>query len=498
MIVAGLDIGTTRCKLTAFRENGECLGHVYREYPHLRVDTGHEINPLKLWYSVREVLAESAVAWPEIAAIGITSFGETFVLLDERDMPLQQAMLYTDPRGADECEALCEAIGKETLIKITGAKPHAMYSLPKLMWVQRNQPELFSQVKRVCLIADYVVYLLTGNARIDYSLAARTLAFDLQTLAWSEPVLKAAGIDPCLFSKPVPTGTSAGPMLSLVAETLGFHRMPVIVLAGHDQVAAAVGSGVFEDGLAVDGAGTVECITPVFTQLPDPLKMAEGSYAIVPHAVAGNYVSYAFSFTGGAAAQWCARLLAEAAGPEKPAPEALYDTLSGPGFLEKPTGLLVLPHFAGAATPYMDNGSKAAILGLTLETSPHDLFCAIMEGVCYEMRVNLLKLREAGVLIHALHATGGCANNRIWMQIKADVLGIPVKALQTAEAGGTGAAMLAGVVCGAFEDLPAAAAEMVRVREVYSPRQPQHEAYGNLFRRYAALYQAVRPLMDEK
>ena len=129
----------------------------------------------------------------------------------------------------------------------------------------------------------------------------------------------------------------------------------------------------------------------------------------------------------------------------------------------------------------MDSGSKAAILGLTLETSPHDLFCAIMEGVCYEMRINLEKLREAGVAIHTLHATGGCASNRVWTQMKADVLGIPVTALQTAEAGGTGAAMLAGVASGAFENLRAAAAQMIRVREVFSPRQPQHEAYSSVF-----------------
>ena len=276
MIVAGLDIGTTRCKLTAFRRDGEYLGRVCREYPHTSADSMYEIDPLKLWNGVREVLAEAAASWPEIAAVGVTSFGETFVMLDEQDIPLRYAMLYTDPRGAEECEALCEMVGKENLIRITGVTPHAMYSLPKLMWVRRNQPELFRRTKRVCLIADYIVYLLTGNARIDYSLAARTLALDLHTLTWSERVFKAAGIDPRLFSSPVPTGTPAGSMLPVMAAKLGFHSAPVVVPAGHDQVAAAVGSGVFEEGMAVDGAGTVECVTPVFAKYPDPLKMAEG------------------------------------------------------------------------------------------------------------------------------------------------------------------------------------------------------------------------------
>ena len=497
MRIAGLDIGTTGCKLTAFDNEGECLGRVYREYPNTRSSSGHELDPLRLLDGVMEVLAESAVRWPEIVAIGITSFGETFVMLDENDLPLRPAMLYTDPRGKQECDMLRDAVGKEDLIQITGTNPHAMYSLPKIMWVKHNQPELYKRTKRVCLIADYIVYLLTGNAQTEYSLAARTMAFDLQRLQWSDRVLAAGGINAQLFSALKPTGTSAGNMLPPLAQQFGFSSNPLIVPAGHDQVAAAVGSGVLAEGAAVDGAGTVECITPVFEEFPNLTQMAEGSYAVVPHAVPGKYVSYAFSFTGGAATSWYTRHLMEYPGSRELDQHKLYEALSGMEFLDQPTRLLVLPHFAGAATPYMDSGSKAAILGLTLETTPHDIYCAIMEGVCYEMRINMEKLKQAGVSVCTLNATGGCANNRIWMQIKADVLGIPITALQTIEAGGTGAAMMAGVACNMFTDINDAAAKMVKLSETYTPRALQHMEYNKMFQRYQQLYQAIRPLMDE-
>ncbi len=114
-----------------------------------------------IWQAVRGVLAEAAKQWPGIGGIGVTSFGETFVLLDENDQPLLNAMLYTDQRGEIECEALCAALGREKLATITGVNPHPMYSIAKVMWVKANKPETYAKAKSIFLIGDYIVYLLT-------------------------------------------------------------------------------------------------------------------------------------------------------------------------------------------------------------------------------------------------------------------------------------------------------------------------------------------------
>ena len=494
MKTAGLDIGTTGCKLTVFDENGSYLDRAYREYPARRTGSAHEVDADAILDMVWEVIGQMAGRYPDIGGIGVTSFGETFVAADGEGRALFPAMLYTDPRGAAERDALTERLGKEQILHITGVDPHEMYSISKLMWLKAHEPEVYGKTEHVFLIEDYVVFHLTGRAQIDYSLAARTQAFDITELTWSQVILEAAGVDPALLSQPVPIGTSAGKVLTSVSQKTGLSPDTTVVSIGHDQVAAAIGAGVFTSDLAVDGAGTVECITPVYDGLPDLDAMSRGKFAVVPYVLPGKYVCYAFSHTGGALIQWCADTLAK-----KEKELAAQTGMSVNAYLEQgytePTGLLVLPHFAGAATPYMDNGSKGAILGLDTGVTTAQLYHACMEGVVYEMLVNMEYLEKAGTGFDRLHATGGGARSPVWMQMKADMLNVPITALATADAGTVGSAMLTGIATGLFEGLEDAAAHMVEKRETYEPRKEMHEMYRKIYERYRRLYEAVRPLV---
>ena len=263
-------------------------------------------------------------------------------------------------------------------------------------------------------------------------------------------------------------------------------------------MAAAVGAGVFDSDQAVDGAGTVECITPVYDGLPELEVMYNGNYAVVPYVIPGKYVCYAFSYTGGALIQWCVDTLAK---KEKELARergiSVNEMLEGKveGQIEEPTGLLVLPHFAGAATPYMDTGSKGAIVGLSTDTSVSDIYRACMEGVVYEMLLNMEYLEDSGTCFRMLHATGGGARSEVWMQMKADMLNLPITALNTADAGTVGSAMLTGIAAGCFRDLQDAAEHMVEKKKVYEPDPKMHEKYREVYERYRKLYQAVRPLV---
>lgn len=177
-----------------------------------------------------------------------------------------------------------------------------------------------------------------------------------------------------------------------------------------------------------------------------------------------------------------------------------WGILSVNEYLEKqsksPTGILVLPHFAGAATPYMDTGSKGAIVGLTAGHTVADIYRACMEGVVYEMMLNMEYLKESGVAIHMLHAAGGGAHSEVWMQMKADMLNIPITALSTVDAGTVGSAMLTGIAAGYFKDLEDAAEHMVEKKKIYQPNPEMHKKYQKLYERYQKLYQAVRPLVS--
>lgn len=486
MMVAGLDIGTTGCKLTVFDENGRYLDKAYRNYPVCRTVSGHEADISAMMESVYAVIKEMAARYPDIAGIGVTSFGETFVMVDEAGEPLHPAMLYTDPRGSEECQELTEKLSAERIARITGLWPHEMYSISKIMWLKRHHPEIYAAAKRIHLIEDYVVWHLTRRAQIDYSLATRTMAFDINALTWSSEIFDAAGIDLTLMSDPVPSGTSAGTVAPAVAQRTGLNSNCVVVSVSHDQVAAAIGAGAFDGGVAVDGAGTVECLTPVYDSLPDIAVMSRGYFSVVPYVIPGKYVAYAFSYTGGALIQWCVDALA--CGEKNATLEAAYDKI-------EPTGLLVLPHFAGAATPYMDTGSRGAILGLTTATTVPEIYRACMEGVAYEMRLNYEALQGSGIHFTKLNATGGGARSRIWMQMKADVLDLPITALKTVDAGTVGSAMLTGISVGLFRDLQDAASHMVEETVTYYPRTEMHVKYMKVYERYKGVYQAVRPLM---
>lgn len=494
MKIAGLDIGTTGCKCTVFDEKGSCLGQAYRDYPVTRAAGGHEIDVSVLMEAVYGVLRDMAKKYDDIAGIGVTSFGETFVMADEEGVPLHKAMLYTDPRGEKECRELIAKLGARHIAEVTGLRPHQMYSIAKIMWIKKNHPEIYKRAKRIHLMGDYVVERLTGKALIDYSLAARTMAFDIRSLEWSKEVFNAAGVDPRLMSEPVPAGTAAGKVSEGAAAKTGLSMDTRVVVISHDQVAAAVGAGAFDSSVAVDGAGTVECLTPVYDELPELDVMYDGYFAVVPYVIPGKYVAYAFSYTGGALIQWAADQVAEAA-KEK----ARKEGISVNAYLERrsvsPTGLLVLPHFAGAATPYMDTGSRGAILGLTTASTAADIYRGCMEGVAYEMYLNRKKLEGSGIRFTKLHATGGGARSGEWMQMKADLLNLPITALQTADAGTVGSAMLTGIAVGLFSNLEDAAAHMVAEVKTYEPDLQMHEKYMKIFERYEKVYDAVRPLV---
>ena len=494
MKIAGLDIGTTGCKLTVFDQNGVYLDKAYQDYPVKRKSGEHEVDADAILDGVLSVMKEVCSKHPDIMGIGVTSFGETFVMTDENAKPLHQAMIYTDPRGIEECKELEEHFGGRYLASITGTKPHEMYSISKMMWIKRNKPEIYEKTRHIFLMEDYVVHGLTGVAQIDYSLATRTMAFDITSLKWCDEIFDYAEIDKNLMSKPVPTGTPAGKILPEIAEKTGLNPEAVIVSVCHDQIAAAVGANVFDSEKAVDGAGTVECITPIYDEVPELDAMYEGSYSVVPYVIPGKYVCYAFSYTGGALVQWCTETIGRKEKEEaKEKGISVFDYLEGE--FSEPTGMLVLPHFAGAATPYMDMGSKGAILGLTMSTTLSEIYRACMEGVVYEMVLNMEYLKKSGVDFKMLHATGGGAKSSVWMQMKADMLNVPVKALEVADAGTVGSAMLTGIATGCFKELEDAAAHMVKEKHVYYPNQEMHEKYMKIYERYRSLYHAIRPLM---
>lgn len=475
MCVGGLDIGTSGCKLVLYDEKGNFVDSFYKEYDVKRENGLHEIDAEEIFSSVCHIL--SCASDKKILSIAVTSFGETFAMLGEDDKPVAPSMLYTDPRGKEECSALVEKFGAENLAYKTGAAPHEMYSMPKIMWIKKNMPAEYKKAKHILLMQDYVIYMLSGVCQIDYSLAARTICFDIKNRCWSDEILDFCDVDKNLLSTPVPSGTVAGTIKKEIAQKLGIDEGIKIVSGCHDQIAAMTGAKVFECEQVMDGTGTVECVPVIMEDIPKDFSLFEKGYSFAQH-INGKYACYVLSYAGGATLKWFRDNISD-----KPYSE--LDKM----VKEKPSDLMIMPHFAGAATPYMDSDSKAAIIGLTFEHGLADIYKALMEGTAYEIRLNLEILKDYGIEPKMLIATGGGARSDVWLQIKADVLGVAVTALDGLEIGGAGTAYLAGKAVGMYDEMT-----LTNERKVFYPNEENHRFYNSQFEKYKKIYSSVSEL----
>ncbi|HOV69112.1 MAG TPA: FGGY-family carbohydrate kinase, partial [Clostridia bacterium] len=349
MALMGLDVGSTGCKAMVFTEDGKLLANAYREYDN---DSAYRINAEIIWKSVCDVIKKCvSETHAKIKALSVSSFGESFVPVDINGNVLADTMLYTDNRGNVQCKRYQEQFGAEKMMAIAGAKPQPMFSLFKIGYIRDEQPDIFAKAHKFLLMGSFIIHRLTGEFAVDYSLAARTYAFDIINKKWSPELLGLAGMGEDKMAAAVPCGTIVSTILPDVAQELGLPADLKIVTGGHDQVCAATGAGITQPGYAIDGMGTVECITPVFDKpiLTDVFLF--NNYACVPYSIDGMYVTYAFNFTGGSILKWYRDNLARAeAQAAKEKNINVYKLLDESGARE-PTGLTVLPLFAGSATP---------------------------------------------------------------------------------------------------------------------------------------------------
>jgi xylulokinase len=497
MSLMGLDVGSTGCKAVVFSEDGQQLARAYREYPEIYPQAGWiELDPTRVWQGVREVIAEAAAAVRDpVRALSISAMGEAFTSVGKDGEFLYNTIVSPDNRAVAQADAWKGTLGPERVFQITGMPIHPSFTLPKVQWIAQERPELHRQVWKYLLWPDVVFLKLGLTPRLDHSLAGRTMAFDVVRKRWSEEMLGAAGIGAELFAEPIAPGDVVGELSAAVAAELNLPAGCLVVAGGHDQPMNALGAGVIEEGLAVDGMGTVECITVPFRQPVLTESMRRLNYCCYPHVVPGLYCSLAFNYTCGSLLRWyrdnfgaAARQEAEATGRD------VYDIIVSDLPVE-PSRLFVVPYFAGSGTPHMDPLSKGAILGLSLSCNEKTFVKGLLEGICYELRLNIEGLQQAGVEMQRLRATGGGSKSPVWLQLKADITGKTVVTLNVTEGGCLAGAMLGGVASGVYASLPEAVGALVQEREEYAPNPEQHAAYAGLYELYAGLWPILRDIV---
>ena len=494
MAILGLDIGTTGAKAVVFDAAGKLLGAAYKEYSLKSPMPGHlELDPLEVRAAVLEVISGAAAAAQRdpIRSLAMSMLGEAAVPVDASGEPLGSAILCFDNRGEQEAEEFRSRMTAAEVFAITGHGINSYHTLFKILWRKRHEPEIFRRARRFLCMEDFALGALGLPPRINHSLAARTLAFDIHARQWSKPILSAAGL-PDLFAPPSAPGEPLG---TISSGSFGLPKGCVVAGGLHDQPAGILGAGV-RPGESMLATGTTVCLGVRLAAKPSPGPMVENNLCYYPTFGAG-YISIAWNFTGGSLLKWFRDQLGQA---ERDAAERRgvdpYEVMLE-GLPQEPTRLLVLPHFTTTGTPWLDPKALGMIMGLRLTTTRKEIVKALVEGIAYEVKLNAELLGKSGVGIGLYKAIGGAAKSPAWMQIYADVLERPVAVLSVTEGAALGAALMGARAAGIItsdaeaEDV---AARLAKVERIYEPRESHVRAYRERFAIYREIYPATRSL----
>lgn len=487
MISLGVDIGGTGCKCVAFSDTGKQLALSYEEYPLAAgaVNLPPDILCVSVFHVIREC-AEKLEDREGIVAVTISSFGESFVAVDEEGKALDDIRMYFGNSESAAFDNLVEKVGAEKFMEICRILPDSSYSLAKMLYTMEIVPR---PVWKFLFIAGFLCYRLSGEVATDVSLACRSLLYDVKNGCWSKVLLENAGIQESQLPRVVEAGTVLGRILPEMAAELGLPESTCVVLGTHDQIVNALGSGVQKVGDAVDTSGTCECITPLFPEIPESRNFPQNNFACVPYLDGRGYVTYAYNISAGSVIRWYRDALAYHL---RDGTRSIYDILNEASPAE-PTKLMVLPFLQGmGGTPDVDPEATGLIAGLTTQTRLPDIYRAILEGITFEMRYNMEKLAEEKVHIHRLLACGGGARSKVWLQIKADILGCDVIPVNSDETGAMGSAIL-GIAAVTGRKPLEIAEGFWKYGETVHPNQAHRAHYD---RRYE-LYKTLRSFYKE-
>jgi xylulokinase len=457
--LVGLDVGTTGVKALAISPDGDVLASAEERYGLSSPQPGWaEQDPDDWWRASEAALARLGF---DPKPVGLSGQMHGLVCLDAAGRVLRPAILWNDQRTAAECAEIEERVGLERLIALTGNRALTGFTAPKLLWLRAHEPDVFARIQRIVLPKDYVRLQLTGEWAIDAADASGTLLFDVANRRWSDDVLNA---------------------LELPAEWLPPVRESTEIAGAGDQQAAALGVGVIEPGAVSVVLGTSGV---VLAALPAYAHDAEARVHAFCHAAPGLWEAMGVMLNAAGALQWFHDAFAADASFDELAAEAGQCAAGA-------DGAVFLPYLQGERTPHADPGATASFSGLTLRHGRAELARAVLEGVAYGLRDSLELLRALGVEPTAGRASGGGARSRLWLEIVASVLDLPLERCAVDEGSAYGAALLAGVSAGTFSSAQEAVAACVRVREAVEPNAAWAEPYADGYARYRALYPAIR------
>lgn len=486
------DIGTTSLKTALIRDDGRLLALHTQEYTPNSPHPDWAEMPIETYWDAavtgtRAVLHKSGVKPSELAAIGFSSQGETFVPIDRRGRALRDAIVWTDMRAqsiADKWEA--DWLTRDDYRRISGYPSLAAgLTVFKVAWLKENEPQTLNAWKFLCL-PDYLIYRLTGETVTDRVMAQFSGFYDVRTGDWEPRLLEKSGIVADQMPQLSESGTVVGEVGAAAAEELGIPIGIPVCLGANDQVCGAVGAGNVRPGIASETTGTSLALFAATPELLDDTRMLVGL-----HAAPGRFFALPFTNTSAIVLKW----LRDLCGCGTDYDEFLAGADEIPPGCE---GLTVLPHFAGTASPTFNPDARGAFVGLSLGHTRTHLARAIMESCACMLNECLGLIREHGLKFDRVRSLGGAARSDVWLQMKADMTGVPVERPVCSDAGSLGAAMLAAAGVGQFASVEEASEAWYRPERTFEPNESVFETYQDVYGRYLKTYERLYGSRDNR
>jgi xylulokinase len=497
-IVFGIDVGTSGTKAVAVDPSGAILASALIEYPlHTPKPGWAEQDPADWKRAALEALARLASALGErareVKAIGLTGQMHGSVFLDADGNVLRNALLWCDQRTAKQCDDITAKVGADRLIEMVCNPALTGFTAPKILWLRENEPAVYEKVRKILLPKDYIRHVFTGEFATDMADASGTLLLDVKNRRWHTELMSILGIDPDLMP-PVFEGTAVtGTLKRDIAEAAGLPVGIPVIAGGGDQAAGGVGCGIVKPGILSSTVGT----SGVVFAFSDAIRMdPRGRVHTFCHSVPGKWHVMGVVLSAGGSLRWYRDALCQ---PEKAVAAETgrdpyeYITAAAATAPVGAEGLTFLPYLTGERTPHKDPHAKGAFTGLSLRHTKAHMARAILEGVAFAMRDSLEIMREMGVPVEQVRASGGGAKSAFWRQIQADVNGAPLVTLNVDEGPAFGAALLSTVEAGMFGSVEEACDATIRVTDTSDPDAARAAEYDRWFGEYQAAYTALAP-----
>jgi xylulokinase len=490
----GLDIGTSGLKTVMIDQNGKILTVNTHEYPcHSPKPLWSEQEPADWWQAtikgIKKALAETKIDPKSIGGVGLSGQMHGAVFLADTVKPLRRAILWNDQRTQKQCEEIEKIVGgRKKLIRMVANPALTGYTAPKILWLRENEPQNFKKIKHILLPKDYIRLLLTGEYATEVSDASGTLLFDVQNRRWHEGLIHQLGLKPEWFPKCYESPEITGYINKEAAHATGLPVGTPVVGGGGDQACGAVGSGIVGAGIVSATLGTSGV---VFAYSDSPTYDPQGRVQTMCHAVPGKWCVFGCMLSAGGSFQWFKNQLGCA--EKREADEKgknVYDLLvaeaaKAPAGSE---GLFFLPYLTGERCPYPDPNARGCFIGLTVRHTRPAIIRSVLEGITFGMRDQVEIMREMGVKINQVRASGGGANSSLWRQIQADMYQAKIVRVNVAEGAALGAAILAAVGTGAYDSVPEACRKIIKAIDEIKPVKQSIRCYNNYYKIYRNLY----------